>query len=94
MGFDEALLAAADIHDQAEGQRDVRAAGEEGDFLRHAVFGDFEIVLCQVGDEIAFLVADGESDVDQADIDADRAPARGRAAARRARPDTPPAAVS
>ena len=71
MRFDEALLAAAHVHDQSQGQWDVDAAGEEGDLLRHAILGNFEIVLGQVGDQIPLLVAYGEADIDQADFDAD-----------------------
>ena len=71
MGFEEALLAAAHVHDQSQGQWDVGAAGEEGDLLRHAILGNFEIVLGQVGDQVPLLVAHGEADVDQADLDAD-----------------------
>src|SRR5215831_7095705 len=71
MRFDEALLTAADVHDQAERERHVDAASEEGDLLRHAVFSDLEVLLLQIGDEVSFIVADGEPYVDQADIDAD-----------------------
>ena len=47
--FHEGGLAAADVHHQAEVQRDIHAAGKEGDLLRNAVLQDLEIVLCQIG---------------------------------------------
>jgi len=72
MGFDETLPAAADIHDQAEGQGDVGAACEEGDLSRDAVLVDLEIVLGEAGYQVAVGISHGETEVDQVDIDTKR----------------------
>ena len=70
VGLDERVLAAADIDDQPEIEGHVGGGGEEGDFLRRAVFEDGEILLMQTGDQAALRVADGEGYVHQVDVHA------------------------
>lgn len=49
MLLDKMLLAAADVNNQPRCQRNIRAAGEEGDRLRHAVLEHFKVVPGQIG---------------------------------------------
>jgi len=67
----EMSLAAARIDNQAERQRDIRAAGEKRDVLRGGLFEYFEIVFGQAAGQGAMRVAHGEREVDQIDIHLD-----------------------
>ena len=64
-------LAAAGVEQDADGQRQVLLLGEALDGLRIVVLGHLAVVFAQVGDE-AVLVARGEVDVDQVDVDLQR----------------------
>ena len=70
--FDEFRLAAAEIDNQTEIERNVGAVGEEGDLLRRAVLKNLEIVLRQIGNQVAGAVVDGKADVDEMNVGAER----------------------
>ena len=57
MLFGELILACAEIHDQSKGEGNVYAMGKEGDFLRHRVFKDLDVVFSQVLEERASRIA-------------------------------------
>ena len=71
LGFNQPLLTAAYVHQQAQRQRQIRLAGEILDFLLLAVFEQREVLLLQVPHQPAVLVADRAEDVDQVDVDLD-----------------------
>ena len=65
--IEHARLAAAGIEQQAEREREIALLGEVADGLRAPVFLDGELVLGQIVDDFALLVADGGQDVDDVD---------------------------
>ncbi len=65
---EDVLLAAAGVEQNADGEGQVLFLGEVLGLLRLLVLEDLAVVLVQVGDE-AVLVADGEVDVHQVDVD-------------------------
>ncbi len=69
--LDKLLLAAAEIHDEAEIERHVGAVGEERDLLRRAVLEDFEVVARKIRHEPARGVAHGKSDSDKMNVGAE-----------------------
>ena len=81
---EDATLAPARVHQQAERQRQVGLPGEIGDRLEVPVFLQLEVILAQVGDDLAVLVAHGREHVDDLDLDADLAAVVGSARNRRA----------
>ena len=70
MGSDERALAAAGVHHQAEGERNIHAAGKEGNLLKHAIFQHLEVFPGEGCDQLALRVAHGEADVDQLHVGA------------------------
>ena len=78
LGFDKPALAHAGIHQQPERERKIALLGEVADGLRPAVLGQGEIVLGQIADDVALLVADGREDVDNFDIGGEGRIGRGR----------------
>jgi len=62
---ENAPLAQARVHEQAEGERQIALAREKLDALRASIFLEREIGLIQIGDDFAVLVADGGVDSDQ-----------------------------
>ena len=65
------MLAAAGVDQKAESDRQVRFTRKKRDLLLGAVFGDFEIVLLQVGNDLlGFLVAHRSEQVDEIDLHA------------------------
>ena len=68
---DDVALAEAGVDEQAEGQGKVGVDVEVADGLRMAVDLEDEVVLGEVLDEGAFLVADDDGEVDEAGIDGD-----------------------
>ena len=50
-GVDQPLLASADVHQQADGQRQIGFAGEVLDLLLLAVFEQVEVAFLQVADQ-------------------------------------------
>src|SRR5580658_4286107 len=68
MLLNEVLLAAANIGDQAQRQRQIVASREEGNGLLLAVVGNLDVVFCEVGDELSLGVADRECDINQSDV--------------------------
>jgi hypothetical protein len=71
LDIDQVPLAAADVHQEADGEREVGFPGEILDDLGFALFEDGEIVLLEVGDEGATLVADGGQNADHIDVHGD-----------------------
>jgi len=69
--IEDAALAAAGVHEEAEGERKIGFAGEVGDGLGFAVLVEGEIVLGEIVDEGAVFVADGGEEVYGADVDGD-----------------------
>ena len=65
------LLAHAGIDHQSHGQRKVGLPGKIADGLRTAVFGEGEIVLRQITDDLILPGAYGGEDVDHFDADAE-----------------------
>src|ERR1039458_3983069 len=65
---DNVALAAAGIHQQPEGQRQIRFAGEIADDLRPAVFLEDEVVLVEVGDDMAILIAHSREQIHHVDV--------------------------
>ena len=61
-------LAAGGVEEDADGEREVLFLGEVLGLLEALVLEDAAVVLVEVGDE-AVLVADGEVDVDEVDVD-------------------------
>src|ERR1019366_4121143 len=65
---DNGALAAAGIHQQPEGQRQIGFAGEIADDLRPAVFLEDEVVLVEVGDNMAILIAHSREQIHHVDV--------------------------
>jgi hypothetical protein len=61
-------LAAAGVEEDADGEREIFFLGEVLGLLKVLVFVDAAVVLVEVGD-VAGLVADGEVDVYEVDVD-------------------------
>ncbi len=61
-------LADAGIHQEAEGQGQAGFLGEIADGLRAAVFFEGEIVLGEVVNHAALIVANGGEEIDYADV--------------------------
>src|SRR5712692_5008922 len=70
-GGQHALLAAAGVNQQAQGDGQGGLAREESDLLFLAVLEDAEIVLGEVRNNALVFVAHGDEQVDQLDLDAD-----------------------
>ena len=66
-------LAAAGIDQNAQGQGEVGFGGEILDGLRVAVLVDLEVVPGQIGNQPAFLIFDIEEELDNIDINFERA---------------------
>ena len=64
-GIDQALLAGAGVHQQADSQRKVSLAREVLDLLFLAVFVDLKVALLEVADQRAALTADAGQDTHQ-----------------------------
>ena len=62
------LLAAAGVEEDADGEGEIFFLGEVLGLLEVLVLEDAAVVLVEVGD-VAALVADGEVDVDEVDVD-------------------------
>ena len=69
--FDQIALAARDVDEEANGQRQIRLAGEVFDGLRSAVFRQTEVSFFQVGDQGVLLVPDRTIEVDDIHVDLD-----------------------
>ncbi len=67
----DAALAFAGVHQQAESQRKIGFPGEIADGLRPAVFFQGEIILAEIGHDLAVFVAHGGQDSDHVDFDGD-----------------------
>jgi hypothetical protein len=65
---EDVALAAAGVEEDADGEWKIFFLGEVLGLLRSLVFEDAAVVFMEVGDEAA-LVADGEVDVDEVDLD-------------------------
>lgn len=63
--FDELLLTAAGVDDEADAQRELIVVGEEADLLRYAVFDDREVTLGEAGYDPAFCIVDADGGVDE-----------------------------
>ncbi len=66
--IDEVALAPADVHQQADGQRQIGFFGEILDRLRLAILQNSEILLLQAGNQRALLVPDAGQNVHQVHI--------------------------
>src|ERR1700678_2830512 len=63
--FDELLLAAAGVDDEADAQGELVVVGEETDLLRDAIFDDGEVVFGEASYDTAFGVVNAEGGVDE-----------------------------
>jgi hypothetical protein len=63
--FDELLLTAAGVDDEADAEGELVVMGKEAYLLRDAVFDDGEVILGEAGDGEALGVVDAESGVDE-----------------------------
>ena len=52
----------------------VTSLREEGDLLILAIFGDFEVILFEVGDDALVFVAHGDEEIDQVHVGFDDRP--------------------
>jgi hypothetical protein len=77
MLVDEFVLTGGGVDEEAEGERDIGFAGEEAEFLWDAVFVEGEVILGEVGDQAALLVADGEGEGDEVGLDVEVGDLRG-----------------
>ena len=68
MALDELALAAADIDNQADAQRQFRLTGEELNPLSNPVFKDFEIIAAKPRDKLALSGSHATGHVDKRDI--------------------------
>jgi hypothetical protein len=57
----ELILASAEVDDQPEREGNIDTVGKEGDFLRHSVLEDFDVVFGQVLNQSAARIAGGEA---------------------------------
>ena len=71
MFFDEFLLTAAGVDDEADAEGELVVMGEEANLLRDAVFDDGEVVLGEAGYDAAVWVADAEGGVDEVGLHRD-----------------------
>jgi hypothetical protein len=69
--IEDAALAEAGVHEEAEGEREVGLFGEVGDGLGLAVLIESEVVFGEIADEIAVLVADSSEEIYGGDLDSD-----------------------
>src|SRR5580692_4035046 len=69
--IENAPLAHAGIHQQAERQRKIGFVNKIGDRLRMAILVQDKIILGQIGEEFSVLVADGGEQVHGLDVDGD-----------------------
>ncbi len=67
LGFDDADLAHAGIHHQADGERQFRIAREILDGLGAAVLRDLKIVFGQIFDKLTLAIEDSRKNVDDLD---------------------------
>ena len=70
--IEDAALAEAGVHEEAEGEREIRFLGEIGDGLRLAVLIEGEVVFGEIADEVAVFVSDGGDVIDGGDVEGDR----------------------
>ena len=68
----ELILTSAEIDDQPKRKGNIHTVGEKGDFLRHSILEDFDIVFGQVVDESAARITGRERNVHQSDVNPDR----------------------
>src|SRR3984893_3502041 len=66
------VLAAANVHDQPERQRDLHTPGKEGNFLRYGVLEDLDIVFGEVLNQGAARISRAKSHADRLNLDPDR----------------------
>ena len=71
LDIDQVPLAAADVDQQADGEREVGFLGEILDGLGLTLFQNGEILLLEVGDEGAVLVPYGGQNADHIDVHGD-----------------------
>jgi len=69
--IEDAALAQAGVHEEAEGEREIGFLGKVGDGLWLVVLGEGEVVLGESVDEVSVLVADGGEEIYGADVDGD-----------------------
>src|SRR6202008_800232 len=73
-GTKSVRFAPAGVNQKAERDRQGRFSGKKGNLLLCAVFGDLEIALLEVGNDLlGFLVTHGREQVDQIDLYANAA---------------------
>ena len=68
---EEAALAEAGVHEEAEGEREVGLFGEIGDGLGLGVLFEDEVVFGEIVHEVAVLVADGGEEIDGGNVEGD-----------------------
>jgi len=68
----EMLLTAAEVHDQPEGQGNIRTARKESNRLRHRILENLKIILGQIVDQGSAGIAHRECDVDQVHVHSNR----------------------
>jgi len=59
----ELMLASTEVHNQAKSQGNIDTVRKEGDFLKHSILEDLDIVFGQVVYESAARISGGERDV-------------------------------
>ena len=73
-GAEHVLFAAGGVHEQPQRDGQRHFFREEGDLLILAIFGDFEVILFEVGDDALVLVAHGDEEIDQVHVGFDDRP--------------------
>ena|SRR5215831_3845964 len=67
----ELVLASAEVDYQAQSEGDIDTVSKEGNFLRHGVLEDFDVVFGQVLEKGTARIAGRESDIDQPHVNPD-----------------------
>jgi hypothetical protein len=70
--IEDAALAEARVHEEAEGEREAGFLGEVGNGLRLSVLLESEVVFGEIADDVAVFVADSSKEIDGGDANRDR----------------------